>query len=628
MCNGDGISDDECDCEGNVLDDCGVCGGSGVDEDTDGICDDVDPCVGEYDECGVCNGQNLNKDCNGDCFGDAVIDDCNVCSGGNTNHEFNSDLDQCDICFGENQNLDCNNVCFGDGIDSDNDGICDDIDDCDGIYDECGICNGDGTWCLEGHISFGSLTETHLDILYDSPLDIGGYQFSVTGIDIINAYGGISGESGFNIANNNDTVIAFSPTNSLIPSGSGVLVILTINYLLTESCFNDVVVSDNDGDEINFNLGICIENIPCDDNDNDTICDEIDDCIGEYDDCGVCGGSGVDEDTDGICDDVDPCVGEYDECGECNGDGISDDECDCEGNVLDDCGVCGGSGVDEDTDGICDDVDPCVGEYDECGECNGDGISDDECDCEGNVLDDCGVCGGSGVDEDTDGICDDVDPCVGEYDECGECNGDGISDDECDCEGNVLDDCGVCGGSGVDEDTDGICDDVDPCVGEYDECGECNGDGISDDECDCEGNVLDDCGVCGGSGVDEDTDGICDDVDPCVGEYDECGECNGDGSSCLENFIIEYPSKFYLSFSYPNPFNPVTTFNYGVPEHSNIKIIIYNSVGQVISTPINYFHTPGNYTYTWNASNYSNGVYYFQLISNQLTITRKATLLK
>ena len=72
-------------------------------------------------------------------------------------------------------------------------------------------------WCLEGNISFGSLTETHLDILYDSPLDIGGYQFSVTGIDIINAYGGISGRSGFNIANNNDTVIAFSPRNSLIP---------------------------------------------------------------------------------------------------------------------------------------------------------------------------------------------------------------------------------------------------------------------------------------------------------------------------------------------------------------------------------------------------------------------------
>ena len=41
---------------------------------------------------------------------------------------------------------------------------------------------------------------------------------------------------------------------------------------------------------------------------------------------------------------------------------------------------------------------------------------------------------------------------------------------------------------------------------------------------------------CGGGGgdceVDEDEDGICDDVDDCVGAYDDCGVCNGDGSSC------------------------------------------------------------------------------------------------
>ena len=179
----------------------------------------------------------------------------------------------------------------------------------------------------------------------------------------------------------------------------------------------------------------------------------------------------------------------------------------------------------------------------------------------------------------------------------------------------------------MDQDNDGICDDVDPCVGEYDECGECNGDGIIDNECDCEGNILDQCGVCGGFGVDQDNDGICDDVDPCVGEYDECGECNGDGSSCLNN-NIEFPSKFYLSFSYPNPFNPETTFNYGLPENSNVKIIIYDSMGKIIDIPINYFHSAGNYSYTWNANNYSSGIYYFQLISNNFMITRKATFLK
>ena len=67
-----------------------------------------------------------------------------------------------------------------------------------------------------------------------------------------------------------------------------------------------------------------------------------------------------------------------------------------------------------------------------------------------------------------------------------------------------------------------------------DECGVCGGAGIADGACDCAGNVLDACGVCGGSGVDADADGICDDIDDCVGQFDECGVCNGDGSSCAD----------------------------------------------------------------------------------------------
>ena len=50
-----------------------------------------------------------------------------------------------------------------------------------------------------------------------------------------------------------------------------------------------------------------------------------------------------DVDADGICDDVDDCVGEYDECGDCNGDGIDEGACDCDGNVEDCAGECGGS---------------------------------------------------------------------------------------------------------------------------------------------------------------------------------------------------------------------------------------------------------------------------------------------
>ena len=53
-----------CDCDGNQLDAIGVCGGScEADDDADGICDDVDDCVGSLDACGICNGLGEMSQC-------------------------------------------------------------------------------------------------------------------------------------------------------------------------------------------------------------------------------------------------------------------------------------------------------------------------------------------------------------------------------------------------------------------------------------------------------------------------------------------------------------------------------------------------------------------------------------
>ena len=77
-----------------------------------------------------------------------------------------------------------------------------------------------------------------------------------------------------------------------------------------------------------------------------------------------------------------------------------------------------------------------------------------------------------------------------------------------DASGNSLDfvyyDGGGDDGGCDDEDQDGICDDVDDCVGEYDECDVCNGDGIADGACDCDGNIEDCAGDCGGSATFDD----------------------------------------------------------------------------------------------------------------------------
>ena len=102
-----------------------------------------------------------------------------------------------------------------------------------------------------------------------------------------------------------------------------------------------------------------------------------------------------------------------------------------------------------------------------------------------------------------------------------------IPEGDSNCDGNQLDALGDCGFQCRPTPTLPSATDVDPCVGELDDCGVCNGSGaiydcgcvdIPEGDCDCDGNQLDALGDCGGPcEADADMDGICDDVDPCVG---------------------------------------------------------------------------------------------------------------
>ena len=51
-------------------------------------------------------------------------------------------------------------------------------------------------------------------------------------------------------------------------------------------------------------------------------------------------------------------------------------------------------------------------------------------------------------------------------------------------------------------------------------------------------------------------------------------------------------------------------------------------MGQIISSPINNFHFPGSYTFKWNPINLSSGIYYIQLVSDNIVINKKAIYLK
>tara|TARA_B100001142_G_scaffold23112_2_gene21111 strand:- start:2015 stop:5041 length:3027 start_codon:yes stop_codon:yes gene_type:complete len=144
--------------------------------------------------------------------------------------------------------------------------------------------------------------------------------------------------------------------------------------------------------------GECITDL-----DDDLICDEIDECVGEFDECGTCNGNGPelyydcnwncinDADGDGWCDEI-----EIEGCF---------DPVSCNYNLLATDIICiypeEGFDCDEvcildlDEDGICDPIDECVGEFDECGDCNGNG-PELYYDCNWNCIND----------SDGDGTCD------------------------------------------------------------------------------------------------------------------------------------------------------------------------------------------------------------------------------
>ena len=78
------------------------------------------------------------------------------------------------------------------------------------------------------------------------------------------------------------------------------------------------------------------------------------------------------------------------------------------------------------------------------------------------------------------------------------------------------------------------------------------------------------------------------------------------------------PDKFVLSQNYPNPFNPSTTIKFSIPFNSNIKLTVYNLLGQVIKVLANEDVSAGNYSVIWNGTDnnglqVSSGIYFYEL---------------
>jgi|GEM_PF-6131441 len=88
------------------------------------------------------------------------------------------------------------------------------------------------------------------------------------------------------------------------------------------------------------------------------------------------------------------------------------------------------------------------------------------------------------------------------------------------------------------------------------------------------------------------------------------------------------PLGFVLKQNYPNPFNPTTTIEYFLPERTNVKLTVYDALGQKVRELISGFQQAGQHKVVFNAEGLSSGIYFYQLQGKGIRLMRKMILLK
>ena len=111
------------------------------------------------------------------------------------------------------------------------------------------------------------------------------------------------------------------------------------------------------------------------------------------------------------------------------------------------------------------------------------------------------------------------------------------------------------------------------------------------------------------------------------------GAQNSTYDNLSSDLISIIPEKIYLYPSYPNPFNPITTISFDIPNTvvgtmNASSLHVFNINGQRIETLINEAMKPGRHNIQWHPTNISSGVYFLQFKYGEEVITQKITLMK
>ena len=94
------------------------------------------------------------------------------------------------------------------------------------------------------------------------------------------------------------------------------------------------------------------------------------------------------------------------------------------------------------------------------------------------------------------------------------------------------------------------------------------------------------------------------------------------------NKEVIVPEYFSVLDAYPNPFNPSCTLEWETPQGGDLLIEVYDLNGSKLTTLVDSYYLAGKHQFIWNASNFSNGIYFILYSFKDYSHIQKITLLK
>ncbi len=96
----------------------------------------------------------------------------------------------------------------------------------------------------------------------------------------------------------------------------------------------------------------------------------------------------------------------------------------------------------------------------------------------------------------------------------------------------------------------------------------------------------------------------------------------------IENPFSDLPKTFELYQNYPNPFNPATNIKFALPKAAEVKIDVFNVLGQHVSTLVNTKKQAGYHVINFDANRFSSGMYFYTIQTDNFSKVKKMLLVK